>query len=96
MDIARPAVPCPTSRCVHLADCGEATARRAAGGHAVKIVPAPKMDTPSLVAAVCACGRYRSGSMTEPHARKAWRSHADAKTGYQPALAVTRTPPPAR
>lgn len=33
--------------------------------HTVTLVPAPKMDTPTLMSAVCACGRYRS----DPHSR---------------------------
>lgn len=46
--------------------------------HELTIVPAPKMDTPSLVAARCSCG-YRSGSATENEARKSWQQHVDAK-----------------
>lgn len=94
MDMARLAAPCPTSRCPHLLDCWEATVRRAGGGHTVTIVPSPKMDTQSLVAAVCSCGRYRSGSTTEPEARKAWRSHADAKMGFHPSLSPASHPLP--
>jgi hypothetical protein len=50
--------------------------------HACEIVPAPKMDSQGLVAAVCSCGRYRSGSTTEHSARKSWQAHADAKTAH--------------
>lgn len=48
--------------------------------HELTIIPAPKMDTPSLVAAQCSCG-YRSGSGTEHTVRKSWRQHADTKIG---------------
>lgn len=47
--------------------------------HVIRIVPAPKMDTPSLVAAECSCGNYRSGSTTENDARKRGEAHVAAK-----------------
>ena len=47
--------------------------------HEMTIVPSPKMDTPSLVASVCSCGKYRSGPTTENDARKSWQQHVDAK-----------------
>ncbi len=47
--------------------------------HHIDIVASPKMDTPSLVAALCTCGSYRGGPATEPHARKCGQQHvADA------------------
>lgn len=46
--------------------------------HVLTIVPRPKMDTPSLVAARCSCG-YESGSTTENKARKSWAQHTAAK-----------------
>lgn len=88
VDNAPPVPPCPTLRCTHRGGCGQADARRAAGGHTLEIVPAPKMDAPALVAAQCSCGRYRSTSTSPPQARKAWQAHADAST--------TPEPPPAR
>jgi hypothetical protein len=47
--------------------------------HHITIVPAPKMDTPSLVAAECSCGKYRSSSTTENDARKRGAAHVAAK-----------------
>lgn len=47
--------------------------------HKIHLIPAPKMDTPTLVAAYCTCGQYRSTSMTESNARKAGIAHVDAK-----------------
>jgi hypothetical protein len=44
--------------------------------HRITIVPAPKMDTPGLVAAECSCGHYRSSSTTEHEARKRGIAHA--------------------
>lgn len=46
--------------------------------HQITIVPAPKMDTQGLVAAVCICG-YRSGSTSDNEARKSGRQHLNAK-----------------
>lgn len=47
--------------------------------HTVTIVPKPKMDAGSLVAAVCSCGRYESAPTSEHEARKSWGQHAAAK-----------------
>lgn len=49
-------------------------------GHSPRLVPAPKMDTPGLVAVACECGDYRSGPGTSTQARKAWQQHAAART----------------
>ncbi len=65
--------------CDHTGSCYEADQRRADAGHGMTLVPRPKMDTPELVAAVCACGDYTSGPSSEPGARQSWRDHADAK-----------------
>lgn len=53
---------------------------RVHGDHSMSTVPAGKMDTPELVAAVCSCGQYRSGAGTEHTVFRAWRAHAEAKT----------------
>lgn len=55
-------------------------ALQATAEHSISIVPAPKMDTPNLVASVCSCGTYRSSSGTEQSARKAGQQHVAAKT----------------
>jgi hypothetical protein len=46
--------------------------------HTVAIVASPKMDTPSLVAAKCTCGNYRSGPTSESDARQSGRQHVAA------------------
>ena len=43
--------------------------------HVISIVPAPKMDAPSLVAAECSCGEYRSSPTTENDARTRGEHH---------------------
>lgn len=64
--------------------------------HAIEIVPAPKMDTPSLVAASCTCG-YRSGSTTRNSAEKSGQQHLEAKARVtSPELALNRLGPRAR
>lgn len=45
------------------------------GRHTLTLVPSPKMDTPDLVAAECACGNYRSGPHTEHGALADGRQH---------------------
>ena len=47
--------------------------------HEPTIVPAPKMDAPSLVAVQCSCG-YRSAPDIEHTVRKSWQQHVNAKT----------------
>lgn len=89
----QPPFPCPDADCPHLGECIAATRRRAEGGHTCRIVPAPKMDAPRLVAADCSCGRYRSSATLERLARQSWRAHADAKMGFQPVLVRTARPP---
>ena len=49
--------------------------------HQISIVPAHKMDTPGLFAAVCSCGEYRSAPDGESGARKAGEQHVAAKHG---------------
>jgi hypothetical protein len=68
--------PCPDSRCTHDQDCAEGKRRRA---HTVAIVPAGKMDAPTLVAAECSCGTYRSSPGSETRVRAAHADHAAAK-----------------
>lgn len=47
--------------------------------HALTVVPRPKMDAPSLLAATCACGNYASGPSTRNGALTAGSQHvADA------------------
>lgn len=46
--------------------------------HRYTIVPAPKMDTPELVAAKCICG-YKSSSCTEAQAHHRGTAHINAK-----------------
>lgn len=50
------------------------------GRHTISLVSAPKMDAPGLVAAVCCCGNYRSGSTSEHNARAAGVQHVAAAT----------------
>lgn len=53
--------------------------------HVIDIVPAGKMDTPNLVAAVCSCGTYRSCPGSENASRKSGDQHVAAKTArYRP------------
>lgn len=63
--------------CTHQRACRVADLNRAAAGHGVSILPRPKMDARSLVAAVCDCGQYSSGPSTVHQALRAWRQHAD-------------------
>ena len=78
--------PCPDSRCTHDGDCAEAKLRRA---HTCTVVPAPKMDAPKLVAAVCSCGQYQSSPGSESRVRAAHAHHAAAKLA---AAAKSRCP----
>lgn len=48
--------------------------------HLLRLDPAPKMDTPDLVRAVCSCGDYSSSNDTPHGATRSWVSHYLART----------------
>ena len=67
---------CTSLLCRHDGHCPEAHHRKA---HALDIVPSPKMDTSSLVAATCSCGLYRSSPGGPNTVTSAHKHHHNAK-----------------
>lgn len=71
------AVLCTDPICEHGGHCPEAHYRKS---HVIAaFLTGRKMDTPSLVQAVCSCGAYTSGVGSEHSTRKAHADHATAK-----------------
>lgn len=67
---------CADTHCKHDEHCSTAHYRKA---HTASIVPSPKMDTQSLVAAVCSCGGYRSSPGGSHAVSSAHKHHHLAK-----------------